>query len=35
MIKLDNPYETAWQTSRRLVQVDKNDSIEEEFHEGF
>lgn len=34
MIKLNNPYETARQTSGRLVQVDKKYNIEEEFHEG-
>lgn len=35
MIKLDDPYKTAWQTSGRLVQVDKNYNIGTEFHEGF
>ena len=33
MITLDLSCETAWQTSGKLVQVDKNCNIEEEFHE--
>lgn len=33
MIKVDNLYETARQTVERLIQVDKNDNIEEDFHD--